>query len=87
MRGKITDFAVLEKKIAEQNRSFTDAPLQVDIYSPNVVDLRLVDLPGLIHVRNELSLFSRGQNPTVKQPTDMRNRIKSVINSYISYPQ
>jgi hypothetical protein len=32
-KTKYTVFSVLEKKIAEQNKSFTDVPLRVDIYS------------------------------------------------------
>ena len=45
----------------------------MDIYSPHVVDLRLVDLPGIIH------------NPTVNQPQDMREKIKNMCKNYIEY--
>lgn len=49
--GKMTSFKAIERHIASQNKQITGEPLRLEIYSPNVVDLRLVDLPGLIHVR------------------------------------
>jgi hypothetical protein len=82
---KITNFFVLEKKIAGYNSKFTATPLRVDIYSPDVVDLRLVDLPGLVHVPCQSNLTNSKQNPTEKQPQDLREQIKVMVKSYIEY--
>lgn len=49
-KDPIKDWKIVEKIIADNNKRFTDQPLRLEIYSPDVVDLRLVDLPGLIHV-------------------------------------
>ena len=48
--GKLS-FKAVENFIKEQNKQLSPVPLRLEIYSPDVVDLRLVDLPGLIHVR------------------------------------
>lgn len=80
----IKDWNLVEKIIADNNRRFTDQPLRLDIFSPDVVDLRLVDLPGLIHVSIFciLSLILH-QNPTREQPKDVRDMIKKVARGYI----
>jgi hypothetical protein len=49
-KDAIKDWKMVERIIMDNNKRFTDQPLRLDIYSPDVVDLRLVDLPGLIHV-------------------------------------
>eukprot|EP01130_Rhizamoeba_saxonica_P003115 TRINITY_DN1345_c0_g1_i1.p1 TRINITY_DN1345_c0_g1~~TRINITY_DN1345_c0_g1_i1.p1 ORF type:complete len:687 (+),score=121.86 TRINITY_DN1345_c0_g1_i1:39-2099(+) len=68
---KIRDFSVVKRKILEGNRQFSSEPIRLDIYSPDVVDLRLVDLPGLIH------------NPTKHQPKNTREMIKDICKNYI----
>lgn len=55
---KFTDFAEVRKEIeaetfrvAGQNKGVSKLPINLRIYSPNVLDLTLVDLPGLTKVR------------------------------------
>eukprot|EP00696_Hemimastix_kukwesjijk_P010491 gnl/Hemi2/23215_TR7782_c0_g1_i2.p1 gnl/Hemi2/23215_TR7782_c0_g1~~gnl/Hemi2/23215_TR7782_c0_g1_i2.p1 ORF type:complete len:672 (-),score=156.75 gnl/Hemi2/23215_TR7782_c0_g1_i2:128-1843(-) len=70
--SRITDFKVVERKILEQSKSLSDAPLHLDVYSPDVLNLRLVDLPGLIH------------NPVKGQANNSRKLIKDMCKKYIS---
>eukprot|EP01090_Pellita_catalonica_P001632 TRINITY_DN11399_c0_g1_i1.p1 TRINITY_DN11399_c0_g1~~TRINITY_DN11399_c0_g1_i1.p1 ORF type:complete len:748 (+),score=111.44 TRINITY_DN11399_c0_g1_i1:327-2246(+) len=70
----ITDFTVIEKRIKTLNKNLNAKPVRLEIYSPDVVDLRLVDLPGLIH------------NPTREQPEDMRQLIKNICSHHIKNP-
>lgn len=51
---RFTDFAAVRKEIeaetarvAGQNKGVSKLPINLRIYSPNVLDLTLVDLPGL----------------------------------------
>lgn len=54
---RFTDFAEIRKEIeaetfrvAGQNKGISKLPISLRIYSPNVLDLTLVDLPGLTKV-------------------------------------
>lgn len=54
---KFTDFAEVRKEIeaetlrvAGQNKGISRLPINLRIYGPNVLDLTLVDLPGLTKV-------------------------------------
>lgn len=54
MDKRFTDFDELRKEIeqetfrvAGQNKGISKLPIHLRIYSPNVLDLTLVDLPGL----------------------------------------
>lgn len=50
---KFTDFKEVKAEIASQmppRHSFSSVPIQVKIYSPRVLKLTLVDLPGLVRV-------------------------------------
>lgn len=38
-------------RVAGQNKGISKLPIHLRIYSPNVLDLTLVDLPGLTKVR------------------------------------
>lgn len=49
-------------------------PINLTIYSPNVVTLTLVDLPGLTKV------------PVGDQPRDIERQIRAMINTYIERP-
>lgn len=56
---KFTDFAEIRKEIeqetfrvAGQNKGVSKLPISLRIYSPDVLDLTLVDLPGLTKVRH-----------------------------------
>ena len=55
---RFTDFEDIRKEIeqetfrvAGQNKGISKLPISLRIYSPNVLDLTLVDLPGLTKVR------------------------------------
>ncbi len=39
-------------KIAGQNKGISSMPIIIRIFSPNVVDLNIVDLPGITKVEN-----------------------------------
>jgi len=61
---KFTDFHEIRKEIeqetfrvAGQNKGVSKLPISLRIYSPNVLDLTLVDLPGLTKVGVEVSNF------------------------------
>lgn len=54
---KFYDFAVIRKEIEEQtiriagsDKNISEEPISLTIYSPYVVDLTLVDLPGITKV-------------------------------------
>lgn len=69
-----SDFKQVEQIIRKNNENFTSEPLNLDIYSPKVVDLRLVDLPGLIQI------------PKKDQPKDLRDIIKNICTPYVENP-
>lgn len=55
---RFTDFDEIRKEIeqetfrvAGQNKGISKLPIHLRIYSPNVLDLTLVDLPGLTKAR------------------------------------
>ena len=61
---RFTDFNEIRKEIeqetfrvAGQNKGVSKLPISLRIYSPNVLDLTLVDLPGLTKVCARLSLL------------------------------
>ena len=61
---KFTDFHEIRKEIeqetfrvAGQNKGVSKLPISLKIYSPNVLDLTLVDLPGLTKVGTRLALL------------------------------
>lgn len=62
--GKITDFSHIQKTLTDLNLAVpavdcvSDDPIQLSIYSPNVPDLSLIDLPGYIQVSGWISLQS-----------------------------
>ena len=49
-------------------------PINLKIYGPGVLNLTLVDLPGLTKV------------PVGDQPTDIERQIKNLVTDYISKP-
>ncbi|KAL6513131.1 Dynamin-related protein 3A [Orobanche gracilis] len=56
------------------NKGVSDKQIRLKIFSPNVLDITLVDLPGLTKV------------PVGDQPTDIESRIRTMIMSYIKRP-
>jgi dynamin-like GTPase MGM1, mitochondrial len=77
---KITDFTAIQRTLTELNLSVpdevcvSDDPIHLRIYSPNVPDLSLIDLPGYIQVV--------GQN----QPLELKQKIADLCERYIQPP-
>lgn len=61
-------------RIAGKNKGISRNPINLKIYSPNVLNLTLVDLPGLTKI------------PIGDQPTDIERQIKNLILEYVSKP-
>ncbi|KAK7022889.1 Dynamin-related GTPase protein [Paramarasmius palmivorus] len=78
---RFTDFNEIRKEIeqetfrvAGQNKGISKLPISLRIYSPNVLDLTLVDLPGLTKI------------PVGDQPSDIEKQIRNLVLDYISKP-
>ncbi|KAJ6561207.1 Dynamin central region-domain-containing protein [Mycena vulgaris] len=78
---KFTDFNEIRKEIeqetfrvAGQNKGVSKLPISLRIYSPDVLDLTLVDLPGLTKI------------PVGDQPSDIERQIRNLVLDYISKP-
>ncbi|KAJ8483221.1 hypothetical protein ONZ51_g4859 [Trametes cubensis] len=78
---RFTDFNEIRREIeqetfrvAGQNKGISKLPIHLRIYSPNVLDLTLVDLPGLTKI------------PVGDQPSDIERQIRSLVIDYISKP-
>ncbi|KAH9991155.1 Dynamin central region-domain-containing protein [Russula vinacea] len=61
-------------RVAGQNKGVSKLPIHLRICSPNVLDLTLVDLPGLTKI------------PVGDQPSDIERQIRSLVLEYISKP-
>ncbi len=61
-------------KIAGTNKGIARVPIHLKIYSPRLLTLTLVDLPGITKI------------PVGDQPVDMENQIKQLVYEYISKP-
>ena len=78
--GKITDFSHIQKTLTDLNLAVpaadcvSDDPIQLSIYSPNVPDLSLIDLPGYIQVSG------------LDQPEELKKKIADLCDKYIQPP-
>lgn len=78
--GKITDFAHIQQTLTDLNLTVptadcvSDDPIQLSIYSPNVPDLSLIDLPGYIQVSG------------LDQPAELKQKIADLCDKYIQPP-
>ncbi|KAL4791585.1 vacuolar ATP synthase catalytic subunit A [Aspergillus venezuelensis] len=73
--NKIRDEIVRETETkVGRNAGISAAPINLRIYSPNVLTLTLVDLPGLTKV------------PVGDQPRDIEKQIRDMVLKYISKP-
>ena len=78
--GKITDFSSIQRTLTELNLAVpaadcvSDDPIQLSIYSPNVPDLSLIDLPGYIQVSG------------LDQPPELKQKIADLCDKYIQPP-
>jgi dynamin-like GTPase MGM1, mitochondrial len=78
--GKLTDFSHVQKTLTDLNlavpasQCVSDDPIQLRIYSPNVPDLSLIDLPGYIQVTGS------------DQPAELKEKITELCEKYIQAP-
>ncbi|OVA01830.1 Dynamin central domain [Macleaya cordata] len=80
-KKKFYDFSEIRREIQAEtdreaggNKGVSDKQIRLKIYSPNVLDITLVDLPGITKV------------PVGDQPSDIEARIRTMILSYIKHP-
>lgn len=80
-RRKFSDFALVRKEIQDETDRMTGktkmispVPIHLSIYSPNVVNLTLVDLPGLTKVAVE------------GQPESIVEDIENMVRTYVEKP-
>ncbi|XP_061116319.1 dynamin-1-like protein isoform X1 [Conger conger] len=76
-----TDFGEIRKEIEEEtarlsgdNKGINSEPIHLKIFSPHVLNLTLVDLPGITKV------------PVGDQPEDIESQVQEMILSFISNP-
>eukprot|EP01016_Furgasonia_blochmanni_P003880 TRINITY_DN1151_c0_g1_i1.p1 TRINITY_DN1151_c0_g1~~TRINITY_DN1151_c0_g1_i1.p1 ORF type:complete len:735 (+),score=207.31 TRINITY_DN1151_c0_g1_i1:68-2272(+) len=62
------------EKVAGTNKGINPNPVYLKIFSPHVVDLTLVDLPGITKI------------PVGDQPSDIETKIRDMIMTYIRNP-
>ncbi|KAI8097636.1 P-loop containing nucleoside triphosphate hydrolase protein [Halteromyces radiatus] len=78
--GKMHDFGKVQKTLVDMNLAVTEAecvsdePIELRIYSPNVPDLTLIDLPGYIQISNR------------NQPEMLKTKIQELCEKYIREP-
>ncbi|KAK9719982.1 mitochondrial dynamin GTPase Msp1 [Basidiobolus ranarum] len=78
--NKVVDFQQIQQTLTDLNLSVPESqcvsnePIELKIHSPNVPDLTLIDLPGYIQVHN------------VNQPTELKQKIFELCESYIQEP-
>ncbi|XP_049402133.1 phragmoplastin DRP1E-like [Solanum stenotomum] len=80
-RTPFTDFSLVRKEIQDETdritgktRQISPVPIHLSIYSPNVVNLTLIDLPGLTKVAVE------------EQPESVVKDIEDMVRSYVEKP-
>ena len=78
---KITDFSTITteitnetNRVAGRNKMISDEPIILRIFSTNLVELTLVDLPGLVKV------------PIAGQPDNIDSVVKKIVLDFISNP-
>ncbi|KAG8363488.1 hypothetical protein BUALT_Bualt19G0027600 [Buddleja alternifolia] len=80
-RRRFSDFAMVRKEIADEtdritgkSKQISPVPIHLSIYSPNVVNLTLIDLPGLTKVAVE------------GQPESIVEDIENMVRTYVEKP-
>ncbi|XP_058078757.1 phragmoplastin DRP1C isoform X2 [Magnolia sinica] len=80
-KKRLTDFAYVRKEIQDEtdritgkSKNISNIPIHLSIYSPNVVNLTLIDLPGLTKVAIE------------GQPESIVEDIENMVRSYVEKP-
>ncbi|KAI8142951.1 P-loop containing nucleoside triphosphate hydrolase protein, partial [Fennellomyces sp. T-0311] len=78
--GKMHDFKKIQKTLVDMNMAVPDSecvseqPIELRVYSPNVPDLTLIDLPGYIQIANK------------NQPETLKTKIEELCEKYIRGP-
>ncbi|KAJ3040934.1 dynamin-like GTPase mgm1 [Rhizophlyctis rosea] len=78
--GKVHDFTQVQKTLTDMNLAVPESecvspkPIELRIFSPNVPDLTLIDLPGYIQIHNR------------NQPAILKEKIAELCESYIKEP-
>ncbi|ORX34221.1 hypothetical protein BD324DRAFT_637151 [Kockovaella imperatae] len=78
--GKVTSFSTIQKTLTDLNLAVphelavSDDPIQLQIHSPHVPDLTLIDLPGYI------------QLSSMDQPDALKENISALCDKYIREP-
>jgi dynamin 1-like protein len=62
------------ERIAGKNKGISKQPILLKVYSPHVINLTLVDTPGIARI------------PVGDQPSDIEERIRELIREFISKP-
>ncbi|KDP45954.1 hypothetical protein JCGZ_11857 [Jatropha curcas] len=80
-KQRFTDFSMVRKEIQDEtdkltgkSKQISPVPIHLSIYSPNVVNLTLIDLPGLTKVAVE------------GQPENVVKDIENMVRSYVEKP-
>ncbi|KAF8632262.1 hypothetical protein AX15_002007 [Amanita polypyramis BW_CC] len=77
---KVTNFADIQRTLTDLNlavpssEAVSNEPIDLRIYSPNVPDLTLIDLPGYVQIAS------------LDQPETLREKISSLCDKYIREP-
>ena len=78
--GKITNFADIQRTLSDlnlavpANEAVSNEPIDLRIYSPNVPDLTLIDLPGYVQISS------------LDQPETLKEKIACLCDKYIREP-
>ncbi|KAG0171753.1 dynamin-like GTPase mgm1 [Apophysomyces sp. BC1034] len=78
--GKMHDFKKIQKTLVDLNLAVSEEecvsekPIELRVYSPNVPDLTLIDLPGYIQISNK------------NQPGSLKTKIEELCEKYIRGP-
>ncbi|KAF8416189.1 P-loop containing nucleoside triphosphate hydrolase protein [Terfezia claveryi] len=78
--GRVADFHQIQRTLTDLNLAVPEAdcvsddPIQLNIYSPNVPDLSLIDLPGYIQIAGK------------DQPVELKEKIAALCDKYIQAP-
>ncbi|XP_023900849.1 phragmoplastin DRP1E [Quercus suber] len=80
-KKRVTDFSMVRKEIQDEtdrvtgkSKQISPVPIHLSIFSPNVVNLTLIDLPGLTKVAIE------------GQPESIVQDIENMVRSYVEKP-
>lgn len=70
-----SEIAAETDRVAGKNKGISAKPIRLRIFSPHVVDLTLIDLPGITRL------------PVGEQPKDIEKHVRTIIEKYTSNPK